>query len=92
MDEAESEGTQRRGWREEMRDPLPASTAEGLASRAFVDPNDPSTIYLTQPTSEGQRLARPRYEEKYAASYGEDEEYEDLEPSAPSERREDGRA
>ena len=88
MDEADSEGG---GWREEMRDPLPSSLAEGIASRAFVDPNDPSTIYLTQPTSESQRLARPRYEEKYASTYGEDEQYEDIEPSAPSGRREEGR-
>lgn len=74
------EGAEGSGWREEMSDPLPAPLAEGLASRAFVDPHDPSTIYLTQPTGGSERLQRPRYEERYAASYGEDEQYEDLDP------------
>ena len=46
-----------------------------------MDPNDPSTIYITQPvTDESKKLAeRP----KYAANYGEDEQYEDMD--APSQ-------
>jgi hypothetical protein len=75
------EGEEGSGWREEMRDPLPAPLAESLASRAYVDPNDPSKIYLTQPTEGSERINRPRYEEKYAATYGEDEQYEDLDPA-----------
>lgn len=40
-----------------------------------MDPADPSTIYLTQPVDESQRLgAAP----KYAANYGQDEKYEDM--------------
>jgi hypothetical protein len=31
--------------------------AQGLASRAFVDPNDPTTIFISQPVGESQRLA-----------------------------------
>ncbi|GAX82994.1 hypothetical protein CEUSTIGMA_g10421.t1 [Chlamydomonas eustigma] len=62
------------GW----RDPNPSSFAESLISRAFVDPNDPSTLYLSeQPAPESQRLPdRP----KYAANYGHDEVYEDMVP------------
>ena len=42
----------------------------------FVDPNDPSTVYLAQqPVDESQRLASaPRY----AANYGQDEVYEPM--------------
>lgn len=36
----------------------------------FVDPNDPSTIYLSQPVDESQRLS---YQPVYAANYGKDE-------------------
>jgi hypothetical protein len=36
----------------------------------FVDPNDPTTIYLSQPVDESQRLA---YQPVYAANYGKDE-------------------
>lgn len=58
-------------------DPNPAAYAEGLASRAFVDPNDPSTVYVVQPTDDSQRLPeRP----KYAANYGVEETYEDMAP------------
>lgn len=36
----------------------------------FVDPNDPSTIYLSQPVDESQRLS---YQPVYAANYGKEE-------------------
>ena len=51
-------------------DPNPVSFSASLASRAFVDPNDPTTVYLTQPAEEDQRLPeRPIY----AANYGHDD-------------------
>jgi len=34
------------------RDPTPASFACSLASSAFIDPNDPTTVYLSQPAGE----------------------------------------
>eukprot|EP00798_Chlamydomonas_sp_ICE-L_P008155 gene8155-1408_t len=61
--------------------PNPAQFAEGLVSRAFVDPNDPSTIYLSQPVDESLRLPTAP---KYAANYGEDESYLSMDPGAPS--------
>ncbi len=40
-----------------------------------MDPSDPSTVYLSQPAQESQRLPdRP----KYAANYGQEEVYEDM--------------
>lgn len=30
--------------------------AEGLAAQAFIDPNDPTTVFLSQPVDESQRL------------------------------------
>ena len=41
----------------------------------FVDPNDPSTIYLSQPVDESQRLS---YQPVYAANYGKEEKYEPM--------------
>jgi hypothetical protein len=46
-----------------------------LVSCRFVDPNDPSTIYLSQPVDESQRLD---YQPVYAANYGKDEKYEPM--------------
>jgi hypothetical protein len=43
----------------------------------FVDPNDPSTIYLSQPAAESQRL---QYQPTYAPNYGQDEKYEPMAP------------
>jgi hypothetical protein len=43
----------------------------------FVDPNDPSTIYLSQPAAESQRL---QYQPAYAPNYGQDEKYEPMAP------------
>ena len=41
----------------------------------FIDPSDPSTVFLTQPVGEEQRRAdMPRY----AANYGQEEKYEDM--------------
>jgi hypothetical protein len=48
---------------------------EHLVSKAFVDPNDPSRVYLAQPVDESQRLS---YQPKYAATYGHEERYEDM--------------
>lgn len=53
--------------------PLPPSLC--LRPCSFVDPADPSTIYLTQPVDESQRLGSAP---KYAANYGQDEKYEDM--------------
>ncbi|GIL86766.1 hypothetical protein Vretimale_15646 [Volvox reticuliferus] len=60
--------------RNRNNDANPPDYVTDLVSRAFVDPHDPSTIYLAQqPVDESQRLASaPRY----AANYGEDEVYE----------------
>lgn len=44
-------------------------------SHRFVDPNDPSTIYLSQPVDESQRLS---YQPVYAANYGKEEKYEPM--------------
>jgi len=41
----------------------------------FVDPNDPSTIYLSQPVDDSQRLS---YQPVYAANYGKEEKYEPM--------------
>jgi hypothetical protein len=46
-----------------------------LVHKAFVDPNDPSTIYLSQPVEESQRLS---YQPVYAANYGKEEKYEPI--------------
>jgi hypothetical protein len=46
---------------------------EALQRKAFVDPSDPSTVYLTQPVDESARLLHPA--PAYAASYGKDEAY-----------------
>lgn len=47
-----------------------------VMSSAFVDPNDPTTVYLvSQPVDESQRLAT---QPKYAPNYGQDEKYEDM--------------
>ena len=52
-------------------DPNPESFASQLASRAYIDPNDPTTVYVTQPAEESQRLPeRP----VYAANYGHDDD------------------
>lgn len=52
-------------------DPNPESFAAQLATRAFIDPNDPTTVYVTQPADESQRLPdRP----VYAANYGQDDD------------------
>ncbi|GFR40704.1 hypothetical protein Agub_g1297 [Astrephomene gubernaculifera] len=67
-------------------DPNPPTFVAGLVSHAFVDPADPSTIYLAerQPVGEEQRLPEaPRY----AANYGEDEVYESMEPGAAGARQ-----
>lgn len=46
----------------------------------FVDPADPSTIFISQPVDDSQRLPS---QPKYAQNYGQDEAYEPMEPSAP---------
>lgn len=46
---------------------------EALQRKAFVDPSDPSTVYLTQPVDESSRLLHPA--PAYAANYGSDERY-----------------
>ncbi|KAF8063821.1 satP [Scenedesmus sp. PABB004] len=56
--------------------PPPSAAAEAaavqeLAHKAFVDPNDPSTVYLSAPVAESARLS---YAPRYAANYGADDE------------------
>lgn len=46
-----------------------------MVSSAFVDPNDPTTVYLVQPADDVHRLTQ---QPKYAANYGQDEKYEDM--------------
>ncbi|EFJ42856.1 hypothetical protein VOLCADRAFT_97016 [Volvox carteri f. nagariensis] len=63
------------GRRREVDEANPPDYVADLVSRAFVDPNDPSTVYLAQqqPVDESLRLSSgPRY----AANYGQDEVYE----------------
>ncbi|PNW85493.1 hypothetical protein CHLRE_03g189100v5 [Chlamydomonas reinhardtii] len=78
-------------------DPNPPTYVAGLVSHAFVDPADPSTIYLAerQPVAEADRLpTAPRYTARYAHNYGEDEVYEPMDgqasapgaPGAPAAR------
>jgi WW domain-binding protein 2 len=43
-----------------------------LQRKAFVDPNDPSTIYLAQPVGDSDRLPHPA--PRYAPNYGRDDE------------------
>eukprot|EP00803_Ostreobium_quekettii_P003229 evm.model.scf_1010.6 EVM.evm.TU.scf_1010.6 scf_1010:34419-38685(-) len=50
---------------------------ENLASAAFVDPQDPTTLYLAQPVTPTTSAPAP----KYAANYGQDEEYQPLDDS-----------
>lgn len=44
-------------------------------NHAFVDPNDPTTLYLTQPVGDDARLPHVPV---YAANYGKDESYAPL--------------
>jgi len=46
-----------------------------VASKAYIDPNDPTTVYLTEPVHESQRLSECP---KYAANYNADEKYEPM--------------
>mmetsp|Transcript_10745 Transcript_10745/g.29518 ORF Transcript_10745/g.29518 Transcript_10745/m.29518 type:complete len:219 (+) Transcript_10745:76-732(+) len=64
---------QQQSQQEPAGPPPSVHDAQGLASRAFVDPNDPTTIFITQPVDESQRL---REAPRYAANYGVDEKYE----------------
>ncbi|KAG1671794.1 hypothetical protein FOA52_000171 [Chlamydomonas sp. UWO 241] len=58
------------------KDPNPASWAESLVRAAYVDPSDPSTVYVSQPTGAEQTLATAPL---YAANYGRDDgPYEDM--------------
>jgi len=59
---------------EQVRSRLVQAVQE-LVHKAFVDPNDPSTIYLSQPVDDSQRLS---YQPVYAANYGKDEKYEPM--------------
>ncbi|KAF6256827.1 hypothetical protein COO60DRAFT_1527353 [Scenedesmus sp. NREL 46B-D3] len=54
-----------------------APAVEELVHKAFVDPSDPSTIYLSQPAAESQRL---QYQPTYAPNYGRDEKYQPMAP------------
>jgi hypothetical protein len=46
-----------------------------LVNKAFVDPNDPTRVYLAQPVDDSQRL---NYQPTYAANYGHEERYEPM--------------
>ena len=41
----------------------------------MTDPNDPTTVYLTQPVGDEQRL---KEQPKYASNYGKDEKYQPM--------------
>lgn len=47
------------------------------SSQAFVDPNDPTKIFLTQPVGPESRLASAP---AYASNYGQDEVYAPMDP------------
>jgi len=51
-------------------DPPPPPTILDAAAQAFIDPSDPSTIYLTQPVDEAARLP---HQPVYAECYGKDD-------------------
>ncbi|CAG9465725.1 unnamed protein product [Pedinophyceae sp. YPF-701] len=56
---------------------------------AFVDPSDPSKVFVSAPPldpSAPPLRAAPKYEEKYAANYGEDEVYEPMHSRESSPR------
>ncbi|KAK9828894.1 hypothetical protein WJX72_002644 [[Myrmecia] bisecta] len=50
------------------------AASEALLRTAFVDPSDPTKLYLSQPVDDSQRLPTAP---KYAATYGANETYED---------------
>lgn len=51
------------------------SVMNDQSSQAFVDPNDPTQIFLTQPVGPETRLASAP---AYAANYGQDEAYDPM--------------
>jgi len=73
---------QRQAAREEhgvaqLRNPADLPTGGG---QAFVDPNDPTRVFLSQPVDDSQRLDHAPV---YAANYGKDESYEPMVPGRP---------
>ncbi len=48
---------------------------QDTVATAFVDPSDPSKIFLTQPHSDDDRIPTAP---AYATNYGQDEVYEDI--------------
>eukprot|EP00891_Asterochloris_glomerata_P002833 jgi/Astpho2/2833/Aster-00993 len=54
--------------------PQPSAPPSSLVATAFVDPSDPSKVYLTQPSQQDARVEPP----VYATNYGEDEKYEPI--------------
>lgn len=67
-------------WQEQQQRqtaPRPSAPPVGeLAATAFVDPQDPTVLYLAQPLVPPSPAPPP----KYAANYGQDEKYEPLDP------------
>ncbi|KAL6748548.1 hypothetical protein V8C86DRAFT_2874636, partial [Haematococcus lacustris] len=62
-----------RAQQQQYRGPVdanPAGYTEELIAKAFVDPNDPTVVFLSQPADDSQRL---HMAPKYAANYGEEE-------------------
>eukprot|EP01024_Parvocaulis_polyphysoides_P050418 TRINITY_DN4907_c0_g3_i1.p1 TRINITY_DN4907_c0_g3~~TRINITY_DN4907_c0_g3_i1.p1 ORF type:complete len:232 (-),score=35.73 TRINITY_DN4907_c0_g3_i1:448-1107(-) len=48
---------------------------DNMTATAFVDPNDPTHVYVTQPVDDSQRLQQTPV---YAANYGQEETYESM--------------
>ena len=61
--------------RAQQLSPAAAAEINGGIATAFVDPSDPTTLFLTQPVEDEHRIqSRP----VYAPEYGRDEAYEPM--------------
>jgi hypothetical protein len=60
-----------------QENPNPPAFVNQIVNRAFLDPKDPTKIYLTQPVDESTRLTE---NPTYAQNYGQEERYEDMAP------------
>ena len=68
---------QQRVQQQSPPDPQQQTQSINMVAIALVDPNDPSKLMLTQPASSASAPPAP----VYAPNFGEDEVYEDMEPS-----------
>ena len=71
-----AQSAQRQRQQNSYTDPHRQGQTINMVATALVDPNDPSKLVLTQPSSESPAPSAP----VYAANFGEDEVYEAMEP------------